>query len=186
MNSLLNLSSLRASSGVLFTESAGWLRRKPPPCSSAPGCPAVGCQMFFCQVWAAERGQAAAGSCLAAPPLALRVGKHGSSRSFPVTARAASSKALAKSIWQGAGEIECLIVFFFFLLVSCSLKRGRNTILSGEKSALARSHSGAGRGLNPVHREHSVRSEAAFATKATSWVHGFAADSRTASRNGAV
>lgn len=136
MNSLLNLSFLRASLGVWFTESAGWLRRKPPPCSSARGCPAVGCQMFFCQVWAAERGQAAAGSCLAALPLALRVGKHGSRHSFPVTARAASSKALAKSIWQGAGEIECLIVFFFFACVVLFKEGEKYNSLRGKKAPL--------------------------------------------------
>lgn len=75
--------------------------------------------------------------------------------------------------------------FFFFACVVFFKEGEKYNSLRG-KSALARSHSGAGRGLNPVHREHSVRSEAAFATKATSWVHGFAADSRTASRNGAV
>lgn len=53
-----------------------------------------------------------------------------------VTVFAIFSKILAKNIWQGAGEIECLIVFLFACVLFFFLKRGRNMILSGEKNAV--------------------------------------------------
>lgn len=110
---------------------------------------AVRCSSVRCEPQSGA--EAVAGSCLAAPLLAARVGKRGSSRGFAVTGCAASSKALAKNIWQGAGESECLIVFFFFACV-LFFKEGEKYNSLGRKCALARSHSGAGMGLIPGHR----------------------------------
>lgn len=48
-----------------------------------------------------------------------------------------SSKILAKDIWQGAVETECLIVWGFVCFLFWFLKRGRNAILMEEKEISA-------------------------------------------------
>lgn len=54
-----------------------------------------------------------AGFLLFIPPLLYGLKKHNFSHSLAVRVFILCSKALAKNIWQGAGEIECLIVFLF-------------------------------------------------------------------------
>lgn len=54
-----------------------------------------------------------AGFVLLISPFLYGLKKHSFCHSLAVIFFALCSKALAKNIWQGAGEVECLIVFLF-------------------------------------------------------------------------
>lgn len=68
---------------------------------------------------------------------------HSFSYILAVTVFAIFSKILAKNIWQGVGEIECLIVFLFACVLVFFKERKKYDSLRGKKYSLSKSHSGA-------------------------------------------